>query len=76
MQIFFSKEQLLKFSQVATIPVPAIFDSLYPTPPEGDTPIFSRQNDHNGCSLENIDGFDHFLFGFGAEGKKSRGRVW
>ena len=43
----------------------------YLTPPEGGTPIFF-QNDHRGCSLDDLDGFGNFFFGFGAAGKIQR----
>ena len=48
-----------------TTPLPAIFDAL-PTPPEGGTPIFFRQNDHKRCSLDYLDSFGHF---FGVAGE-------
>ena len=48
--------------------------------PEGGTPdflfiyFFYRQIDRKkGCSLKYLDGFGHFLFGFWAAGKHSRG---
>ena len=41
---------------------------------KGVTPIFF-QNDRKGCTLNNLDGLGHFLFGLGATGKKSRRRV-
>ena len=54
-----------------TTPVATIFAGLpyYPTIPEGIPPICFGQNDHKGCSLDYLDGFGHFLFGFGVVGK-------
>ena len=47
-----------------------IFEGI-PYPP---TPIlFFYQNDRKGCTLHYLDGLGHFLFGFGATGKTSRG---
>ena len=70
---YFSKWRL-KFSQVATTPLPYPPSlTAYPTLPEAGTPNFYRQNDRKGCSLDHLDGFGYFLFGFGAAGKNSRG---
>ena len=75
-QIFFFQNGDLKYSEVATTPYPP-FLTAYPTLPEGGIPICFRQNDRKGCSLDYLDGFGHFLFGFGfgAAGKNSRG-LW
>ena len=40
---------------------------------KGVTPNFVHQKDRKGCILDNLDGFGHFLFGFGATRKNSRG---
>ena len=37
-----------------------------PTPLEGVPPIYFCQNNRKECSLDYLDGFGHFLFGFGA----------
>ena len=53
----------VSFSYIASL-------TAYPTLPGGGTPnFFFRQNDRKGCSLDYLNGFSHFLFGFGAAGK-------
>ena len=42
--------------------------------PKGVSPIYFRQNDRKGCRSDYLDGFGHFVFGFGAAEKNSRGR--
>ena len=63
------------FLMVATTPVPAIFDGLpyLPTPDFFFFFFFVHQNDRKWCTLDYLDGLRHFLFGFGATGKTSRG---
>ena len=62
--ILFSKWQLLIFSG-GIHPLPTN------TPLKGVPPICFHQNDRKGCTLDYLDGLGHFLFGFGATGKKS-----
>ena len=38
---------------------------------KGVPPFFFLQNDRKGCRLDYLDGFGHFLFGFGAAWKKN-----
>ena len=67
--IKFSKWGLLIFSGANHLPyAPSLTAYLTPR-----TPDFFRQNDRKGCTLDYLDGLSHFLFGFGATGKKSRG---
>ena len=47
----------------------------YLTPLKGVPPFFFHQNEFKGCTLDYLDGLGHFLFGFGATGKNSRGVV-
>ena len=43
-----------------------------PTPPEVGTHKCFCQNGRKGCSLDYLDGYGHFLFGFGVAGKNNQ----
>ena len=71
--IFFFKMPNFNFPRWQPSLVPVIVDGLpYPSSP-GVPPIFFHRNNGKGCTLDYLDGLGHFMFGFGATGKSSRG---
>ena len=43
--------------------------TAYLTPEKGTPGFFFHQNDRKECTLDYLDGFGRFLFGFGRKGK-------